>query len=80
MAAASDSGSPTGRGATVKVPESLGVRLTSGEDEAEIIVWTGGWADIGFLLDQAVTDLYAGFQDLDGANAAVARNVEDFLA
>ena len=66
--------------AIVKVPESLGVRLTSGEDEAEIVVWTGGWADIGFLFDEDVTDLYAEFQDVDGAYAAVATNVEDFLA
>lgn len=64
----------------VKMPESLGVRLTSDADEAEIVVWTGGWADIGFLFGEDVTDLYAEFQDVDGAYAAVARNIEDFLA
>jgi hypothetical protein len=64
----------------VKVPESLGVRLTSGDDEAEIVVGTGGWADIGFLLGEEVTDLYAEFRDVDAAYAAVARNIEDFLA
>ena len=66
--------------AAVKVPESLGVRLYSGDDEAEIVVWAGGWADIGFLLEKEVTDLHAEFRDVDGAYAAVARNVEDFLA
>lgn len=66
--------------AAVKVPESLGVHLRSGDDEAEIVIWAGGWADIGFLLDEGVTNLYAEFQDIDGAYAAVARNVEDFLA
>jgi hypothetical protein len=65
----------------VQRPESLGIRLdTDPDDELEIVVWTGGWADIGFLLDGEVTNLYAEFTDLDGAYAAVARSVEDFLA
>jgi hypothetical protein len=66
---------------SVRVPESLGIRLDrEPDDELEIVVWTGGWADIGFLLGGEVTDLYAEFTDLDGAYAAVARSVEDFLA
>ncbi|WP_157577721.1 hypothetical protein [Phycicoccus jejuensis] len=64
----------------VAVPESVGVVLRRGEDEAEFVVWTGGWADIGMLLDGEVWDLYAEFHDVSGAYAAVARNVEDFLA
>ena len=28
---------------SVAIPESLGVRVTSGDDEIEICVWTGGW-------------------------------------
>lgn len=63
----------------LQVPESLGVRLLHGHDEAEFVVWTGGWADIGFLLDGEASDLYGEFQDVDGASAAVARNVEDLV-
>ena len=61
------------------MPESLGVRLLHGNDEAEFVVWTGGRADIGFLLDGEASELYGELQDVDGAYAAVARNVEDFL-
>lgn len=43
-------------------------------------MWTGRWADIGLLIDGQVIDLCPEFADLDGAYAAVARTVEDFLA
>ena len=66
--------------ASVKVPESLGLRLQCGDDEAEFVVWTGGWADIILAFDGEATPLYAEFPDVDGAYAAVVRNVEDFLA
>jgi hypothetical protein len=33
-------------------------------------VWTGGWADVGMLMDGEVVNLYAEFQDVDGAYAA----------
>jgi hypothetical protein len=65
---------------SVEVPESVGVVLRCGDDEAEFVVWTGGWADIGMLLDGEAIELYAEFPDVDGAYAAVVRNVEDFLA
>jgi len=69
----------TDRG-SVEIPESLGIRLRrEPDDEAEIVVWTGGWADIGLLIDGQVIDLCPEFTDLDGAYAAVARTVEDFL-
>ncbi len=65
---------------TVRAPESLGVRLyRDPDDELEIVVWTGGWADIGMLIEDAAMDLYAEFADVDGAYAAVAETVEDFL-
>ena len=66
--------------ASVKTPESLGVRLESGDDEAEIVVWTGGWADMGLFMDEVATDLYAQFRDVDEAYKAVAGTVADFLA
>jgi len=66
---------------SVRAPESLGVRLhRDPDDELEIVVWTGGWVDIGLLLDGEAMNLYAEFTDVDGAYAAVARSVEDFLA
>jgi len=67
--------------AEVQVPESVGIRLcVEPDDEAEIVVWAGGWADIGLLVDGEVVDLCPEFRDVDGAYAAVARTVEDFLA
>jgi hypothetical protein len=67
--------------AVVEVPESLGVRLTrEPEDEAEIVVWTGGWADIGLFVNGRAINPWAEFQDVDGAYAAVVDTVEDFLS
>ncbi|MEV0081649.1 hypothetical protein [Saccharopolyspora sp. NPDC050642] len=67
--------------ASVEVPESLGVRLRRGpDDEIEVVVWAGGWADVAYLLDGDVTNLCPEFQDVDGAYAAVVKNVADFLA
>ncbi|KQY58572.1 hypothetical protein ASD11_02615 [Aeromicrobium sp. Root495] len=65
----------------VIVPESLGIRLlVDPADEAEIVVWTGGWADIGLLMDGEVLDLSPEFSDVDGAYAAIIETIEDFLA
>lgn len=65
----------------VAVPESLGIRLLRApDDEAEIVVWTGGWADVALLIDGEVIDLCPEFRDVDGAYAAVAVTVYDFLA
>lgn len=67
--------------AAVEVPESLGVRLSRDpQDEMEVVVWTGGWADVIMVMDGEALDLCPEFTDVDGAYAAVARNVEDFLA
>ena len=66
--------------ASVAVPESLGVRVTSGDDEIEICVWTGGWADIDWVDAGEGQSLCPEFGDVDGAYAAVVRNVEDLLA
>jgi hypothetical protein len=65
---------------SVRVPESLGVRLQYGDDEAEFVVWAGGWADTILALDGEATSLYSEFADVDGAYAAVVRTVEDFPA
>jgi len=67
--------------AEVIVPESLGIRLlVDPADEAEIVVWTGGWADVGLLIDGEVVDRCPEFSDVDGAYAAVVETIEDFLA
>lgn len=65
---------------SVEVPESLGVRIEYGEDEIEICVWTGGWADVVWVADGEGGSLCPEFRDVDGAYAAVARTVEDLLA
>lgn len=64
----------------VAVPESLGLRITSGADEIEVCVWTGGWADIDWVDDGEGQGLCPEFTDVDGAYAAVVQNVEDLLA
>ncbi|MEU6270435.1 hypothetical protein [Saccharopolyspora shandongensis] len=67
--------------AAVEVPESLGIRLRRDpDDEIEVVVWTGGWADVGCVLDGGVTNLSPEFQDVDGAYAVVVNSVADFLA
>lgn len=66
--------------ASVHVPESLGVRVASGEDEIEVCVWTGGWADIDWVDAGEGQSLCPEFKDVDGAYAAVVRNVEHLLA
>jgi hypothetical protein len=38
----------------VTLPESLGFVLRRGDDEAEFVAWTGGWADQGFLISGQV--------------------------
>ena len=46
----------------------------------EVVVWTGGWADVVMVMDGEAVGLCPEFKDVDGAYAAVVRNVEDFLA
>jgi hypothetical protein len=66
--------------ASVEVPESLGIKLwRDPDDEFEAVVWTGGWADVAFLVDGEVYNHGPDFRDVDGAYAAVVKNVEDFL-
>lgn len=66
--------------AQVELPESLGIRLSrESEDEAEIVVWTGGWADVAQVVDAEVAVRCPEFRDVDGAYEAVTQAVEDFL-
>lgn len=67
---------------TVRVPESLGFRLRKHalDDEFEMVVWTGGWADVVYLLDGEVYSCCPKFRDVDGAYGAVVKEVADFLA
>ncbi|NUU16936.1 hypothetical protein HP550_06690 [Cellulomonas humilata] len=66
---------------SIEVPESVGLRVRRGQvDELEVCVWTGGWADVGYVRDDQVVDRSPHFQDVDGALAVVVENVEDFLA
>ncbi|WP_123813518.1 hypothetical protein [Myceligenerans xiligouense] len=65
---------------SVRVPESLGLTLRRGDDVFEAVVWTGGWADVGFLLDDEVYTFCPEFRGVDGAYEAVVKDVYDFLA
>ncbi|WP_051426386.1 hypothetical protein [Jiangella gansuensis] len=65
----------------VEVPESLGFTLRRDpDDEFEIVIWTGGWADVGYLLAGDVTSFCPEFKDAEDAYAAVVESVERFLA
>lgn len=66
--------------ASVEVPESLGLRIECGDDEIEVCVWTGGWADVVWVADGEGDSLCPEFRDVDGACAAVVQTVEDLLA
>lgn len=63
----------------VEVPESLGLRVDHGDDEIEVCVWAGGWADVVWVVDGEGDSLCPEFRDVDGAYAAVVRTVEDLL-
>ncbi|WP_152187124.1 MULTISPECIES: hypothetical protein [Micrococcales] len=64
------------------MPESLGftLRKHATDDEFEAVVWTGGWADVDYLLGGEVYSFCPEFRDIDGAYAAVVKDVEDFLS
>ncbi|RPF21482.1 hypothetical protein EDD34_2111 [Myceligenerans xiligouense] len=66
----------------VIVPESLGLRLRKHalDDEFEMVVWVGGWADVDYLLDGEIYAFCPEFRDVDGAHRAVINEVTDFLA
>ncbi|WP_265520111.1 hypothetical protein [Oerskovia flava] len=67
---------------SVQVPESLGFTLRKHalDDEFEMVVWTGGWADVDYLLDDEVYTFCPEFRDVDGAYRAVVKQVTGFLA
>lgn len=62
----------------MKLPESLGLVVQRGDDEARICVWTGGWADVDVAIGDEASALCPEFEDVDGAHAAVVSVVEDF--
>jgi hypothetical protein len=68
--------------ASVRSPESLGlvVRKRAVDDVLEIVVYTGGWADVESLVGLEIYTACHEFQDEDGAYSAVLSGVADFLA
>lgn len=67
---------------TVQVPEPLGctLRKHASDDEFQAVVWTGGWADVRYVLGGEVYTFCPEFRDVDGAYSAVTKEVEDFPA
>lgn len=66
--------------AKIEVPESLGFKLFLGGDECEVVVWTGGWADLFIWVgDQLVPIEFPEFRNTDEAYEVVLRNVSIFL-
>lgn len=68
--------------ASVRVPESLGLTLRKHavDDVLEIVVYTGGWADVEYMVGLDVSTSCPEFQDVDGAYLAVVSGATDFLA
>lgn len=65
---------------SIQVPESVGFvlhRLDS-DDVLKIAVWTGGWADLEYLLEGEVFTFSPFYRDTDETCAAVIKDVEDF--
>lgn len=54
--------------------------ITSDGDGAEIIVWTGGWADVGLSVGGDLSSPFLQFVDVDGASSAVEQIVAEFLS
>jgi hypothetical protein len=51
----------------VAEPESLGITLTAGQrNEAHLVLWRGGWADVDLLLDSEVISRAPDLQDIAG--------------
>ncbi|GAA3010522.1 hypothetical protein [Actinokineospora diospyrosa] len=66
--------------ADIQAPESLGLTLHRHDDLFEMVVWTGGWADVGYLLNDEIHNSRPEFHDVEAAYAAVVEQVEIFLA
>ena len=45
-----------------------------------MVVWTGGWADVGCLRDGDAYSVHLEFDDVEGAYSALVETAEDFLA
>ncbi|MFC7024564.1 hypothetical protein ACFQHV_15575 [Promicromonospora thailandica] len=67
---------------TVQVPESLGFTVQEhGSDYVlQTVVWTGGWVDVGYLIDDEVYTFTPVFNDVEEVYEAVVKDVEEFIA
>ena len=65
---------------SVVIPESVGLRLQRDDDEMQVVVWAGGWADVDIVRDGEARSICPEFTDAAGAYAAVVRRVDEFLA
>ena len=67
--------------AAVQVPESLGLTVSNGPDDAlQVVVWTGGWADANALKGGTISTPHLTFTDADEALGAVVLFVDRFLS
>src|ERR1700719_1763486 len=58
----------------VAEPESVGLTLTAADGrEASLVIWRGGWADVGLLAGGAGTTRHPGGRQLDGPGSAPPR-------
>jgi len=70
----------TDRG-NVAEPESVGLTLTAADGrEGRLVIWRGGWADVGLLAGGAVTTRNPGVHDLAGCAALAAWMASEITA
>ncbi|MFD7022908.1 hypothetical protein [Promicromonospora sukumoe] len=67
---------------SIQDPESVGFVLHrhDSDDVLKIAVWTGGWADLEYLLEGEVFTFSPFYRDTDETCAAVIKDVEEFGA
>lgn len=63
---------------SVGYPESLGLSLRRGDDEAEFIAWTGGWADQAIFVAGHIVNSGPEFASVDERVDAVRAFIKDW--
>jgi hypothetical protein len=63
----------------VQVPESLGIHVEIPDGEIQVVVWTGGWADVAGLTRGVELVAAPEFANTDEAHDAVVQAIDHFL-
>lgn len=69
--------------AEAPAPDSVGVRLTCGEEEGEVVLYVGGWADVIYWAGRAdadALDICVGDYDAPLTPAEFGQALDNFVA